>query len=91
MADALAELASLDTDTLSLGRRTPRTPGQRAEALAGIAACNREWFGAGPFTTGDDMIRAGWSAYKRAGYELRHVELASATLVHRERAVAVRS
>lgn len=80
-----------DTGTLSLGRRTPRTPGQRAEALAGIETCNREWFGTGPFTTSDDMIRLGWSAYKRAGYQLRHVELASATLVHRERAVVARS
>ena len=63
-----------DTDTLSLGRRTPTTPGQRAEALAGIAACNREWHGAEDWTSLDDMTR--WTPYRRAGYQLRHLELA---------------
>lgn len=63
----------LDTATLSLGRFTPRTPAQRAEALAGIAACNRDWH-AKELTTHDDQLRQGWSAHKRTGYELRWLE-----------------
>lgn len=63
-----------DTDTLSLGRRTPRTPAQRLDALAGIAQCNRD-VSAGDLTTSDDMIRQKRSPYWRAGYELRWHEL----------------
>lgn len=63
-----------DTDTLSLGRRTPRTPAQRLDALLGIAQCNRD-MQARELIWGDDMIRLGWSPYRRAGYELRWHEL----------------
>lgn len=63
-----------DTDTLSLGRRTPRTAAQRLDALAGIEQCNRDVH-ARELTTSDDMIKLGWSAYRRAGYELRWHEL----------------
>lgn len=63
-----------DTDTLNLGRRTPRTPAQRLDALAGIAQCNRDTH-AREWTTSDDMIRQGRSLYWRVGYELRWHEL----------------
>ena len=65
-----------DTDTLSLGRRTPRTAVQRLEALSGVEQCNRDVH-AQKLTTGDDMIRLGWSDHRRAGYELRWHELMS--------------
>jgi hypothetical protein len=65
-----------DTDTLSLGRRTPRTPAQRLDALAGVEQANRDVH-ARELTTSDDMIRLGWSPYRRAGYELRWHELIS--------------
>lgn len=65
-----------DTDTLNLGRRTPRTPAQRLDALRGVEQANRDVH-AGELTAGDDMIRLGWSPYRRAGYELRWHELMS--------------
>jgi hypothetical protein len=65
-----------DTDTLNLGRRTPRTPAQRLDALRGVEQANRDVH-AGELTAGDDMTRLGWSAYRRAGYELRWHELMS--------------
>lgn len=79
-AAAVAELAAaardayqagrFDTSRLWLGRRTPVCASQRASALAGIAAANADW-AAGELTTSDDMIRRGWDAYQRAGYQLR--------------------
>ena len=61
---------------LWLGRRTPKTPAQRASALAGIAQCNADW-DAGELTTSDDMIRQGRDQHWRAGYELRWNEVAT--------------
>lgn len=70
------EREPFDTATLHLGRRTPRTPRERSEALAGIGLADADW-AAGELTTSDDMIHAKWSAHRRAGYELRWVELAA--------------
>jgi hypothetical protein len=72
----VTDVEHFDTGTLNLGRRTPRTPAQRAEALSGIAQCNRDWH-AGELTTSGDMTRLGWSACRRAGYELRWIEHAA--------------
>ena len=70
------------TATLELGRSTPRTAKERAEARDGIATCEAEWRGEREFTTSDDHIRAGRSRYWRAGYEIRHLELCVHLVTH---------
>lgn len=80
LPDALRRWATerepFDTAKLHLGRHTPRTARERAEAQAGIDRADKDW-AAGELTTSDDRIRAKWSPHRCAGYELRWVELAA--------------
>jgi hypothetical protein len=65
------------------GRHAPRSAGQFADVLAGVAACEADWAAKAETTTAD-MIRGRRSRQWRAGYELRHLELAE-TLCYRPR------
>jgi hypothetical protein len=71
----------MQTATLDLGRFTPVTRKQRTEAAAGINACNADWR-ALALTTHDDQLRQGWGLFKRAGYELRWLELVRTIPTH---------
>jgi hypothetical protein len=70
-------------DLALTGRHAPRSAGGFADVLAGIAQFDADQASGGE-TTSDDMIRGRRSRQWRAGYELRHLELAE-TLCYRPR------
>jgi hypothetical protein len=72
---ATAAIDALSTAAMNLGRHTPRTRAQRADAFAGVRQCEAEWRGDLPFTTSDEHIKQGRSRFWRAAYGIRHGEL----------------